>query len=69
METNNNHFWMVWFMGKPALATRYHTFNEARLGAEELLRMPDYEGCTAHILESCSYGVIESVPVTWVTVP
>jgi len=69
MATNNNHFWMVWIDGKRGPVKKHFTFNEARQEAERLLRLSENQGWTARILETQSYGVIESVPVTWVTVP
>jgi len=68
-RTNENHFWMVWIDGKMGSTRKHFTFDEARQEAERLLRLPENQGWTARILETQSYGVIESVPVTWVTVP
>jgi len=68
LHENNNHFWMVWIDGKMGPTKKHFTFNEARQEAERLLRLSENQGWTARILETQSYGVIESVPVTWVTV-
>ena len=62
---NEDHFWMVLFQGKEPLSKRYPTFASAKKDAEELLRMPSYEGCTAHILESKFYGTLGFSPVLW----
>jgi hypothetical protein len=60
-------FWMVWIEGKSESTKKHFTVDEARLEAERLLRLPENRFHLAYILECTSFGVIESLPVTWRT--
>ena len=64
---NEHEFWMVWIEDRSGPTKKHYAVDEARLQAERLLRLPENRGRIAYILESQSFGAIES-PVSWRTV-
>ena len=70
LHENNNHFWMVFIEGKGGSTKKHFTFDDARIEAERLLRLPgNDEGRKAYILGTCCVGGRESPPIVWMHLP
>ena len=66
----NEKFWMVLIEGRGGSPEKHLTFDDARIEADRLLRLPGNDGGRkAYILGTCCIGERESPPIVWRHLP